>query len=264
MSTNCCHHQATQSTSFQQVCASEIKINFETLTGFTCSAVYDTATSTTLPPVSSPSPVDGGTPTPIVQECTTISVLPQVPPSADATALPISTPPDVVKVPISLPIIIVSEDPYKKFSDIYAAPNALLPSRTDIGDYGFTSPRTGFGVVAPMKRRAPALASTTSFFNNAPASASPRRLRHAPVLDYHRGRRARPLPFPSRSQPTPASTPCHPRIWTTTTILRLILLTTRIDVATTPTVFSSPFRTTSSAFRTTRASATFIVVRMPF
>ena len=56
----------------------------------------------------------------------------------------------------------------------------------------------------------------------------------------------------------------YPRIWTTTTILRLILLTTRIDVATTPTVFSSPFRTTSSAFRTTRASATFIVVRMPF
>ena len=90
MSTNRCHHQATQSTSFQQVtiCASEIKINFETLTGFTCSAVYDTATSTTLPPVSSPSPVDGGTPTPIVQECTTISVLPQVPPSADATTLP--------------------------------------------------------------------------------------------------------------------------------------------------------------------------------
>ena len=180
------------------------------------------------------------------------------------TTLPISTPPDVVKVPISLPIIIVSEDPCKKFIDIYAAPNALLPSRTDIGDYVFTSPRTGFGVVAPTKRRAPALASTTSFFNNAPASASPRRLRHAPVLDYHRGRRARPLPFPSRSQPTPASTPCHPRIWTTTTILRRILLTTRIDVATTPTVFSSPFRTTPSAFRTTRASATFIVVRMPF
>ena len=93
MSTNRCHHQATQSTSFQQVCASEININFETLTGFTCSAVYDTATSTTLPPVSSPSPVDGGTPTPIVQECTTISVLPQVPTSADATTLPISTPP---------------------------------------------------------------------------------------------------------------------------------------------------------------------------
>ena len=93
MSTNRCQHQATQSTSFQQVCASEININFETLTGFTCSAVYDTATSTTLPPVSSPSPVDGGTPTPIVQECTTISVLPQVPTSADATTLPISTPP---------------------------------------------------------------------------------------------------------------------------------------------------------------------------
>ena len=183
----------------------------------------------------------------------TISVLPQVPPSADATVLPISTPPDVVKVPISLPIIIVSEDP-----------NALLPSRTDIGDYGFTSPRTGFGVVAPIKRRAPALASTTSFFNNAPASASQSRLRHAQVLDYHRGRRARPLPFPSRSKPTPTSTPCHPRIWTTTTILRRILLTTRIDVSTTPTVFSSPFRTTSSAFRTTCASATFIVVRMPF
>ena len=73
-------------------------------------------------------------------------------------------------------------------------------------DYGFTSPRTGFGVIAPMKRRAPALASTTSFFNNALASASPRRLRHAPVLEYHRGRRARPLPFPRRSQPTPAST----------------------------------------------------------
>ena len=93
MSTNRCQHQATQSTSFQQVCASEINIIFETLTGFTCSAVYDTATSTTLPPVSSPSPVDGGTPTPIVQECTTISVLPQVPTSADATTLPISTPP---------------------------------------------------------------------------------------------------------------------------------------------------------------------------
>ena len=210
--------------------------------------------------VSSPSPVDGGTPTPIVQECTTISVLPQVPSAADATTLPISTPSDVVTVSISLPIIIVSEDPYKKFSDIYAAPNALLPSRTDIGDYGFTSPRTGFGVDG----RAPALASTTSFFNYAPASASPRRLRHAPVLEYHRGRRARPLPFPSRSQPTPASTPCHPQIWTRTTILRRILMTTRIDVATTPTVFSSPFRTTSSAFRTTRASATFIVVRMPF
>ena len=121
------------------------------------------------------------------------------------TTLPISTPPDVVKVPISLPIIIVSEDPCKKFIDIYAAPNALLPSRTDIGDYVFTSPRTGFGVVAPTKRRAPALASTTSFFNNAPASASPRRIRHAPVLEYHRGRRARALPFPSLSQPTPAS-----------------------------------------------------------
>ena len=160
-----------------------MKIHSETLTDFTCSAVCDTATSTTLPPASSPSPDDGGMPTPIVQECTTISVLPQEPPAADETTIPLSTPSDVVTVPISLPIIIVSEDPYNKFSDIYAAPIALLPSRTDIGDYGFTSPRTGFGVVAPIKRRAPALASTTSFFNNAPASASPRRLRHAPVLD---------------------------------------------------------------------------------
>ena len=49
-------------------------------------------------------------------------------------------------VPISLPIIIVSEDPYKKFSDIYAAPNAPFQSRTDIGAYCFTSLRTGIGV----------------------------------------------------------------------------------------------------------------------
>ena len=49
--------------------------------------------------------------------------------------------------------IIVSEDPYKKFSDIYAAPNALLPSRTGIGDYGFTSPRTGIGVISPITPR---------------------------------------------------------------------------------------------------------------
>ena len=153
MSTNRCNHQATQSTSFQQVtiCASEIKINYETLTFLSCSA--DMATSTTLPPVSSPSPVDGGTPTPIVQECTTISVLPQVPPSVDATTRPISTPPDVVTVPISLPIIIVSEDPYKTFSDIY----------------GDSTPRQ-----TRFFHRAPALA-TTVLLRRAPASASSRR-----------------------------------------------------------------------------------------
>ena len=64
------HSLAFEDTSMEMenICASEMKINSETLTDFTCSAVYDTATSTTLPPVSSPSPVDGGTPTPIVQE----------------------------------------------------------------------------------------------------------------------------------------------------------------------------------------------------
>ena len=118
-----------------------MKINSEILTAFTCSAVYDMATSTTLPPASSPSLDDGGMPTPIAQECTTIPVLLQMPPAADATTLPI------------LPIIIVSEDPYKNFSDIYSAPTALLPSRTCIGYYGFTSPFTGIDVIAPITPR---------------------------------------------------------------------------------------------------------------
>ena len=42
------------------LCASEMKINSEILTAFTCLAVYDMATPTTLPPVSSSSPVNGG------------------------------------------------------------------------------------------------------------------------------------------------------------------------------------------------------------
>ena len=93
------HSLAFEDTSMEMnnICASEIKINSETLTAFTCSAVYDMATSTALPPASSPSPDDGGTPTPIVQECTTIPVLPQVPPATDATTLPLSIPSDVCR-----------------------------------------------------------------------------------------------------------------------------------------------------------------------
>ena len=52
-----------------------------------------------------------------------------------------------------LKVIIVSEDPYNKFSDINAAQNALLSSRTGIGDYGSTSPRTGISVIAPITPR---------------------------------------------------------------------------------------------------------------
>ena len=130
-----------------------MKINSETLTAFTCSAVYYMATSTTLPPASSLSLVDGGTPMPIVHECTMIPVLPQVPLAADTITLPILNPSDVVTVPISLPIIIVSQDPYNKFSDICATPTALLPSRTSIGYYSFTSPSTGICYIAPIMQR---------------------------------------------------------------------------------------------------------------
>ena len=234
-----------------------MKINSEILTAFTCSAVYDMATSTTLPPASSPSLDDGGMPTPIAQECTTIPVLPQVPPAADTITLPISTPSDVVTVPISHPITIVSEDQYKKFSNIYAAPNAFLPSRTGNVYYGFTSPRNGIGVIAPITQR------TCIGVNNELLQHRHWLHRADYATQYHRRRLARVSPFPWRSQPTPASTPSHQRIWTTTTIIRRILLTTSIDVASTPTVFSSPFRTTPSAFRTTSASATFIIGRMP-
>ena len=108
------------------------------------------ATSTTLPPASSLSLVNGGTPTPIVHECSKIPVLPQVPPAADAITLPILTPSDVVRILICPPTIIISQDPYNKFSDIYAAPTALLPSRTGSGDYGFTSPRTTISDIAPI------------------------------------------------------------------------------------------------------------------
>ena len=188
------------------------------------------AISTTLRPASSPSQVVGGTPTTIVQECTTIPVLPQVPPAADATTLPISTPSDVVTVPISLPIIIVSEDPYKSSA-------TSTPRRTR---FFHRAPTLATSV---LLRRAPASASTTSFFNNAPASASPRRLRHALVLEYHRGRRARVSPFPWRSQPlrlltrgfsnTSSDSPDNPHRRSTYT--------------------SGVFRTTPSAFRTIRA-----------
>ena len=49
-----------ESMEIDTLCASEMKINSENLTAFTCLAVYDMATPTTLPPVSSPSLVDGG------------------------------------------------------------------------------------------------------------------------------------------------------------------------------------------------------------
>ena len=55
------HSVAYADTSMEMdtICASEIKINSETLTALTCSAVYDMATSTNLPPASSPRAVTG-------------------------------------------------------------------------------------------------------------------------------------------------------------------------------------------------------------
>ena len=116
-----------------------------------------------------------------------------------------------------------------------------------IGDYGFTSPRTGIGVNNELLQQRTGIGVTAPITPRTGIGVPPRTAGST-------------IAFPKAVS---AYAGLYPRIWTTTTILRRILLTTRIDVAPTPTVFSSPFRTTPSAFRTTSASATFIVGRMP-
>ena len=98
------------------------------------------ATTTISPPASSPSPADGGMPLPNVHAVSKSRA------NKIAFGKQLLTS-DFITVPLSLSIMIISKDPYKKSSDIYATPTALLPSRTGFGDYGFTSPRTGIGVI---------------------------------------------------------------------------------------------------------------------